>query len=196
MADSIVEITEQLQEHVDSAKALESKVRWHVARDGTGGSHKKADQYSAELELVKSGMRSLNSRLRQAVKDAEREQQARAQSIDLVEEAERLLAPRTELNRPELLEWAKRECPADPAKPLRLLALRTELYGMQDWRGKDFRESVQDWFWEGLRPTRKYTMKKAVSVVLDNAHGMMEEDTSLEDLLKELNWEDKGDEGE
>lgn len=196
MAESIAEITELPQEHVDKAKTLESKVRWHVARAGTGGSHKRADQYSAELEVVRSGIRDWNERLRAAIKTNEQEQRARAQAAELVEEAERLLAPRTELNRPELLAWAKRECPVEPAKPLRLLALRTELYGMQDWRGKDFRESVQDWFWKGLKPTRKYSMKKAVSVILDNARGMIEEDTSLEDLLKELNWEDKGDEDE
>lgn len=99
---TISELVREAQDKLKQIAALDSKIRWHVSRAGSGGSHKKAD--------------------------------------------------------------------------------------------KDFRESVTDWFWEGLAGVKGYSETTAVKSVLETAKSFMEDDTSLEELLKELHGDDLGEE--
>lgn len=191
---TISELVREAQDKLKQIAALDSKIRWHVSRAGSGGSHKKADRYNAERVQLQSEADELARRARTLIEREKSGKLLMQTAAEELDEVERKLAPRTELNAKSLKEWAKATKPKDPINALRVLALRCELYGMQDWRGKDFRESVTDWFWEGLTGVKGYSETTAIKSVLETAKSFMEDDTSLEELLKELHGDDLGEE--
>jgi len=182
----IDELTRQLREHLDRIKSLEGRLRWHVARAETTGRHKKAEEYAAELELARAGAKSLAEELRSATQEARAASKAVDTAESFVDEADRLLRPRTALDAEAIRAWALVKNRKDPLQAIRGLAMAAELYGMQNWDRKDFRESVTDWFWNGIKGAKTYSEKTAIRVVLETARSFMEDDVSLEELLEEL----------
>jgi hypothetical protein len=181
-------LSDRLDSIYKEIRALERKVNWHKDRAGSGGSWKRADEYAEKCERLREEMRSVTDQLNAEFEAKKARDQEAQLAQQRVEEAERLMKPRTPVTAKSLKAWGDLQ-KQGRLEALRQLALGSEMYGMDDWGRSEYRESVYDWFWGGLEAAKSYSEQKAIKVIMENAKGTLEEDVSLEELLKEY-WED------
>lgn len=184
-----------LQAQAKRADSLRGKIRWHVARAGSGGSWKAAEDYQRMLDSTLAEMRRVHALTKKEAAAKRNGIRTLNESEDALDSIARLLIDRTEVTRDSLTAWSAKY-DKDPLLGLRRMVVAADTYGMGEWRGKDFRESVVDWFWDGLEPTRTMGKRRCLDRLVEFHRDNLDKGTSLEEMLSELEMADEEKEDE